>query len=438
MTLPSELQYSSLPSLPSGSQSYEQFSLPVNGASFAVQSGNMLQFDLVSRGFLVPDSVYLSYKYAIASTGKTAIRCTPASAPIQRLETIFGSTTVESISNYNQVYNLMVASTYGVSDKYSNPNLGFKGTDGLIKGSIEYMDGRVCAANEVGSSSLPLSNTLLTGANKLIPLGMMPLVRVQLTLDSLSNIFTAAAPAITADTTTGTLASDAIVFPDSMTLTDVRLCYKIIDFGSEVDEVVKGMGEKIYIKSTSFTNSASVVPTNTSGTIDVVFNQRLASIKSLFLLASSAATSGVNGIFDSFNLSPRSEYSFNIAGKYYPPRPITVDNAQIELRKAVASLYDKNANSSINALEFSRTIGDTSTFIAPGKFFVGCNTEILSRYKHNDSSVLLSGVSTQSSPISVRINIPQPMAAQANLSLICMYDALLEIETATKSAYVRQ
>ena len=71
MTLPSELQYSSLPSLPSGSQSYEQFSIPVNGASFKIESGNMLQFDLVSRGYLVPDSVYLSYKYAIVSTGQT-------------------------------------------------------------------------------------------------------------------------------------------------------------------------------------------------------------------------------------------------------------------------------------------------------------------------------------------------------------------------------
>ena len=65
MTLPRELQYSSLPSLPSGSQALAQSILPSNGTTFPLTTGTLVQFDLPSRGYLVPDSLYLRYKYKI-------------------------------------------------------------------------------------------------------------------------------------------------------------------------------------------------------------------------------------------------------------------------------------------------------------------------------------------------------------------------------------
>jgi hypothetical protein len=86
VSLPREINYSSLPSLPQGAQCIPQSLLPVNGSIFPLQSGSLIQFDLPSTGYLIPDSMYLRYKYNVASTGFSAIRCTPAITPFQRME----------------------------------------------------------------------------------------------------------------------------------------------------------------------------------------------------------------------------------------------------------------------------------------------------------------------------------------------------------------
>ena len=432
-TLPKEINYSSLPSLPAGSQCIPQSLLPINASTFAVQSGTLIQFDLPATGYLIPDSMYLRYKYAVDGAGISAIRSTPATAPFQRFETIFGSQTVESINNFNQIQNMLINSSMGVSEKYGS-SLGYRSTVSASPGN-EYFDGKILNINEIGSMSFPIRNTLLTSANKLVPLGFMPSVRVQFTLDNISNVFAGATTAIVASSENGILAQPALTIPNGFTLSNVQLCYRTVQFGQEVDEMVRSMGEKIFIKSSSFTNAGSNLATGSIGTLEIVYNQRLASIKSLFLHSSS---SSFNGIFDSFNLSPLSEYSFNIGGRVFPPRPITSENALLELKQAIGSLLDKTNQSSINPLEFSRTLGTDSSLIAPAKFYVGCNTEVLSRYKNMDSSVLLSGISTQSSPISVRINIPTSTSSVCTLNLICHYDAILEIDVASKSAYVRQ
>lgn len=329
---------------------------------------------------------------------------------------------------------MLINSSMGVSEKYGS-SLGFRNDAAETKPGNEYFDGRIMNENSFGSLSFPLKYTLLSNAAKLIPLGMMPACRVQLTLDSIQNVFSNAIVAIVADATTGTLAQPAIVVPTEFLLTDIQLCYKTVQFGSEVDDMVRSMGEKIFIKSSSFTNAGSVLPAASSGSLDIVFNQRLASIKSMFLHASSASA---NKIFDSFELSANSEISFTIAGKQYPQRPLNRSSTLLELKQAVGSLLDKTNNSSINPLEFSRVLGTASTIIAPAKYFTGINTEILPRLGNETQSTLLSGISTQSSPISVRMSIPTATGVAVNLNLICHYDAIIEIDTATKSAYVRQ
>lgn len=91
MNLPSEKK-KSLPSLPSTTQSYDQFISPVNGSSFAtLTSENLVQFDLPSRGYLVPNSLYLKYTYAITQrvVGNTSNMIgTPVYSQFSRLELI--------------------------------------------------------------------------------------------------------------------------------------------------------------------------------------------------------------------------------------------------------------------------------------------------------------------------------------------------------------
>ncbi len=58
----------------------------------------------------------------------------------------------------------------------------------LISESGLAVDGRYCTTSEVNSLAAPLP-CLLSMAEKLVPLSMMPSVRIQLTTDSIANIF---------------------------------------------------------------------------------------------------------------------------------------------------------------------------------------------------------------------------------------------------------
>ena len=253
IALPQELDYSQvLPSLPSGVQALEQYLLPVNGSSFTTTAGgNLVQFDLPARGFLVPSSMYIRYFYTITNSAGmvSQILGTPVYAPIQRLETIFGSSTVESINNYNQNMNLLTNLQLTVAQKYGKQNAYGWGNNTATP-TLDSLDGRTCITNETGSFSAPLWG-LLANSEKYVPLGMMPNVRIQLTLDRITNFFQ--------QNNLLPLTPNFQESPSQFTITNFELCYTMLDFGSAVESMVKNMGESIVLKSQSFTNSSNTV-----------------------------------------------------------------------------------------------------------------------------------------------------------------------------------
>ena len=70
----------------------------------------------------------------------------------------------------------------------------------------------------------------------------------------------------------------------------------------------------------------------------------------------------------------------------------------------------------------------------PGKFIVGIDTTKLGC---GSTKNLLNGVSSQSSPISVLLNIATATGAARNLNLILNYDALIEIDPAISMVSVK-
>jgi hypothetical protein len=108
-SLPSSVNYAeALPSLPENATRYSVALQPVNGATFGPSSQIIFQFP--NRGYLIPDSVYLRYRGSLtAVTGAYTGNMfgTPFFTPFQRLETQFGSVTVDSINNYHQVCNML-------------------------------------------------------------------------------------------------------------------------------------------------------------------------------------------------------------------------------------------------------------------------------------------------------------------------------------------
>jgi hypothetical protein len=438
VVLPKELAYSpSLPSLPE-CLSQEVVLAPVNGGSFGPSS--LIQFDLVSRGFIDPSSLYIRYKVALTNTATdtSSLRGTPVYSFFNKLETIFGSSIVESINNYNQVCNMMTNLQMDVGMKYGQQNAYGYSIGTSSAPSLEQLDGRACKTSEVFTMAAPLP-CILSSAEKLVPAGLMPNIRVQLTTATIAEIFVPFA---------GTNA-----VPTAYSITNCELCYTMIDFNGDVNELVKGMGDQFYIKSQSFKNMGASLASGVSGSVDLVYNMRLASIKSLFAnFCGQTATRCVNGNFDSIDPTSGGTYSganstnggemvYTIAGTNYPSRPIsTLSNKAaflMELKKAVGALHSDNYNTSINQVEFGHTdisVGTTATDLyASGKFIFGINLE-----KLQSNGALLTGISTNSSPISLRISCNTATTQQYNVYLIALYDTLIVVQPELRQASVRE
>lgn len=443
VVLPKELDFKQPNSLPDGTQSTSIVVSPSNGATFTQQS--IIQLDLPSRSWLVPESMYIRYKVtysgqAAASTALTgtAIRGTPCYTLFNRLETIVGSQTVESISQYNQLSNMIINSRMSYSAKVGvaypfgyNPSSGVTGFDNATSAPN---GGYITGAS--GSSvfyACPLGN-ILSNCNRLFPLKYCPSVRIQLTTESVAN-------AIKPDTLT---AGNSV---NAYTISNVELCMDLIDFPNFVDEAIMARsGGMITIKSQSFLSSGTTLSANSSGSLEFVYQQRLASIKSVFLHCSGtdltiAGAGKQNLFFDSVDCTSNAgDYQFFIASTPYPSRPLStvINKAGIfwELSSAWGPVHDLLSTTfAINPTEFNYVNGSTTSINQMGKFYIATNVERIST-----SDGLLTGVSSQGSPISVRINISSgsPATVAQVLQLICLYDALLQIDMRARTLTVMQ
>lgn len=433
--LPREINYGSkLNALPSNTSCLSAVVAPSNGQTFA-DGGSLIQFDLPSRGYLVPGSMYIRYKATAtcpgAAAASTPMKGTPVYTPIARLEVICGSAIIESIQSYNQVANIIVNTKLNHSQKAGLAfGLGI-GDNANTTPTYANLNGRDVVSTGAGSlvswSMAGPLGCILSNADHLVPLGKMPGCRIQLTTETLSNMFYGGAP------------------PTAFTLTNMELCFDLIDFGSEVDSAVDSMADEngnIYIKSQSYTSSNQNIPTGTSGMLELVYNQRLSSIKSVLANFGRQSTTASNGIFESVDPTIRTgDFQFLIASTPFPPRPLSASlnkaGILMELSNCWGPVHDMtSSNLSITPAEFSAVgavVGTASTVYLPGKFFVGVNTERLST-----AGNLLTGVSSQLSPISLRINFGTATLENHSATLICCYDALFEINVATRQVSIKQ
>ena len=432
--LPKEINYQQPASLPEGTQSNSIVASPVNGQTFGPSS--IVQFDLVQRGYMVPESMYIRYKLtAVGSAAAAAtnyIRATPVYTFFARSEIIVGSQVVESIQNYNQLCNMLVncrmnyaqkvglASAFGYTD-------ATQGTYAFNFSNAAPNGGSLSTTTVAGSSqffSAPLGN-LLSNCDNLVPLKFMPSCRVQLTLETLANAIQSTANPIV-----------------SFTLSNLELCYDVIEFNPMVDQAIsQRAGGMITIKSQSYLSSGVTLPAASSGSLEFVFNNRLASIKSLFThLSGTVQTVALNLLFDSVDCTGTAggDYQWFVAGTPYPPRPIsTVLNkagASMELSNAFGPAHDLlTSNFAITPTEFNSGNTTTTTQNLMGKFYLGSNVEKLST-----NNALLTGISSQSSPISFRVSIGTATTNAQVIQLICLYDALLQVDMGSKTLVVMQ
>jgi len=420
IVLPNSIDYTQgLPSLPDATQQIPVAASPVNGAVFT--PGSQVQFDLVNRGFLVPDSMYLSYNGTMTMTAvQTNLIGCPVYTPINRLDVQIGSQTVDTIQNYGNVMNMLSNTTLDVAQKFGLQSAFGYNNNTTAAPSLDLLDSRdfgASAGTFPWNVSAPLMS-VLSNAERLLPLFAMPQVRITLTLDAVANIFTAPAGV------------------SAVSFSNFELRYKVVDMGGAVEQMVLSMGDKIYIKSQSFSSSSNSLASGSTGYIELIYNQRYASVKSLFAINGCTAAATVNRAFDSVDITTNNgEYSFSVGGVIYPQRALSslVNRAGIlqELRSALGSVYDRNNAFAISAVEFLYNSGSTTTAAAPGKFYIGTSVEKL------NSDSLLTGISTQNSPISYRISTGTATGQVHTITLVVNYDALFEIDTVNRQTALK-
>jgi hypothetical protein len=316
------------------------------------------------------------------------------------------------------------------AQKYGNAyNYGYSPAAILTAAATtEEMDGFIISATgapltQVLSMAGPLPCLLTNVVDKLVPLFAMPTIAMVLTIDSTSNALVNAGAAITL-----------------YELSNVELCFDFIELGSDVDAMVRGMGDKIYIKSQSFSNSSVTVPIGTNGSQSYIFNNRYASVKGAIVLFSgnnNVVTANVgNGLFDARDItSETGSISLNVSGVQYPQKPYSMVNNKaavlMELRKVMGSLYDKNNSLAINAREYIALDTNVTNINQPAKFYIGLNLQKL------HSNALLTGISTNNSNITVNVEQTAATIVTRQCNLVLAYDALIEIDLVNKQSSVK-
>ena len=427
--LPSQVNYNEpLLRLPENTTNFLVAALPTNGSSFG--PGSIAQVDLTTnRGFLDPASLSIRYKITTtsASTTQTKIVGTPAYTFINKFVCYANSQTIETISNYNTVANLLTNIKLSVAQKLGQQySLAYLTDNPASPVDNEDIDGRICADDEdVFYVSAPLY-CLMGNSEKLVPLFLLQNMRMEFTFESLANI----SSNITQD-------HKAIDYE----ITNFEVVYNVIDFGAEIQRQIMSENPKILIKTSSYNTSVAPIGQNTSGNINLIYNLRYASIKSAFLNFGGTSTSdtvgSANKNMDSYDVTAGDgDYSLQIAGMSYPQKSLSSLNNRAgimnELRRAMGSLFNNNNAMSVNSCEFSLNDGDTSQITIPAKFWVGFNLQKLTI----ESKAFFSGVSTQNSPISAIINTTDSTSQAYNAMLIAVYDAIIEIDTQTKQCVI--
>ena len=399
--------------LPPETQNFEYTAVPVNGSTFAPSS--QILVDLGNRGFLDPASLYIRYKITYTSNAGGAandtmsIVGTPAYTPFLRLDTFANSQNIETINNYNTVANIYT-------------NLANENTDGAVY---------VLSAAGVTTFSQYLSAPLLgllSSSEKLIPLFLLNNIRLAFTLDSAANMCSNLAAA-----TNRKMALFAI--------TNFEVCYNMIDMGQAVQNEIIRMNPKLRIKSSSFATSiAPNIATGTIGSTSLVYNLRYASVKAILaVFGGNDTTQSANKLFDSFDItSSNGDFQFNIGGVNYPQKSLSTLNNKgglmMELRRAMGSILNNNVSLSVNFNEFTIIDGGATTAVKPAKFWVAQNLQKLTV----NQKAFFTGVSTQLAPINLNINIGTITTQAYTPLLVLLYDAIIEIDPATKQIIMIQ
>jgi hypothetical protein len=493
--LPKEIQYNKpMASLPMDTQMNNTIVHPSNGANFKA-NGNVITFDLPTHSMLVPSSLCLNgiIKITPSPETQTLIAGQPAASWIQRVETLVGGTQIDSITDYGRLYNMIAQTKIDYATKAGLMTELAVNCDGLDAAAPAEADGNLnqnLDGNAMGDPtfvnlngrrapsfrpandapavtkadavegefafSLPLG-CLLSSCSELIPLSMMGGVRIRITTAQLSSYVRTVKAVYTDDdissfTETG---ATAPVFDFS----ELELNFDLVDFGEGFDGVVKSMADPngdLVIRSEGWNTMNVPIDANASTANNTyLYNLRLSSIKSLVLQGTGEARqAAIIPAYQAVQVAGSTgSTQFFVANRPFPPSPLDESNVAAvmsSLRQCFGEAHDvystriaiPDKQYTTLATVGTQTLADDTSPVSdnqmsvsvfePAAHFVGVNTEKLST-----NAVMMSGESSQLSPIEVLLNQSDATTAAGTLTLYTCYDALLAINTRSRGINVR-
>ena len=498
--LPKEIQYNKpMASLPMDTQMNNTIVHPSNGANFKA-NGNIITFDLPTHSMLVPSSLVLNgiIKITPSPETQTLIAGQPAASWIQRVETLVGGTSIESISDYGRLYNMIAQTKIDYATKAGLMTELAVNCDGLDAAAPAAADGNLnenVDGNAMGDPtfvnlngrrgpsfrpadtstdpditkvdakegefafSLPLG-CMLSSCAELIPLSLMGGVRIRITTAQLSTFIRTVkvteteAGVVTGFTETG---ATAPVFDFS----ELELNFDLVDFGEGFDGVVKSMADPngdLVLRSEGWNVMNVPIDLNSSTANNTyLYNVRLSSIKSLVLQGTGEARNdSIIPAYQAVQIAGVSgSTQFFVANRPFPPSPLDESNVAAvmsSLRQCFGEAHDVySTRIAIPDKQYTTlaTVGTTLPALAaetapksdnqmsvsvfePASHFVGVNTEKLST-----NAVMMSGESSQLSPIEVLLNQSTATKAAGTLTLYTCYDSLLAINVRSRGINVR-
>jgi len=422
ISLPNEVQYNTHSSMPSGTTCQQYVVNSSNAQTFT--AGSQIIFDLPSiGGMLIPSSMYLRYRATITKTATASqINGTPLYSFFDRVDTFANSQILESIQSYGMIMNMFVNTKQSTSSKLGNAvgyGLGDNSGESLAPFTNVNTNGRALntlATSEVISLGGFFPN-IISNCDHLVPLGKMGLLRYVITLDSNASVMFG--------TSSG-----------SFSLSNVELCFDAVQFPAEIDRIVDsqaGADGNITLKSQSYMSSTQTVAAETTGS-ELVYNMRLSSIKSLYML-SSFAISVLGGKYDAIDItSAGGSFNFTVAGRPIPNRPISTLNnkAGILQELSLAQYGNIGGEFAITPQEFLINSAGASTALQPAKCYMGLNVEAIPGGKY-----LLTGISSNLSSITFRFDGIATNRVHS-CSLVALYDVLIMVNVITRQVIVKQ
>lgn len=416
--LPNDVNYAELaPRIPEGTDCVMVTQNPINiGTSInGLSAGSQIIFDLNQEHFLDPNSLYVTYQYAFTNlVSAEMLGATPCTSIFQNCQVQIGGTIVESQLDYGILCSHRYTMSTNPAERYGwSPSSGTVGV-GIVPTLETVSDGRLLTVNETGSFSFPLMCCLST-CNKYIPLGSLPQIRIILTLAPIAQW-----------TTT------VVATPTVLSLSNVTLDYRQIRFPPGVAASVNNMVDEsgsFWLKMTGWAVQATTLAGAVSGNLAIATNLRYSSVRSLFAFFGQNGATTTCRDYDSVDLTnSNGSYQWSIAGVPYPQKPLLTAYSKARgmmlIRDAMGSVHDRDVSPCINIDEWSYSGGTAAatTFAKPSKFIFATNLEKIG------SEALLSGVSTQLSPIMLNILTNASIGANSSTVRVAVcYDMLIQV-----------